>query len=67
MKESLEKKQPKLKEEEEKLYELLNLDDTVKNNNSNDEKLNENKVDNEDNSDSYNIKIEDLKSYYLLP
>jgi len=62
MKESLEKKQPKLKEEEEKLYELLNLDDTVKNNNSNDEKLNENKVDNEDNSDSYNIKIEDLKS-----
>jgi len=44
------------------LYELLNLDDTVKNNNSNDEKLNENKVDNEDNSDSYNIKIEDLKS-----
>lgn len=67
MKESLEKKQPKLKEEEEKLYELLNLDDTVKNNNSNDEKLNENKVDNEDNSDSYNIKIEDLKSQYLLP
>lgn len=67
MKESLEKKQPKLKEEEEKLYELLNLDDTVKNNNSNDEKLNENKVDNEDNSDSYNIKIEDLKSQQLLP
>lgn len=52
MKESLEKKQPKLKEEEEKLYELLNLDDTVKNNNLNEDKLNENKNEIEDNSDT---------------
>jgi len=61
MKESMDKKQPKLKEEEEKLYELLNLDDTYGKNNQIEEKSAENKAEAEDGSDSYNLKIEDLK------